>query len=168
MGTPTLTLRCVQLSDDCSQGSTRDHRNRWRPAASDRTASLEVPTKEHLAPALDQGSRSSATALANCDHAARPTQAQGSFGFFESRMTIERPFWAISTQLLPDASEKDDLTHFNSDKTSSSYRSLAISRIRSLECLGSKATCSTASRRRRKLASWVGESKKTAPIGVST
>lgn len=172
MGHPAPTLRCVRLSDDSSQGPSAPAGTCSVPphGCSDggRPGSLKVPGKESLAPALDQGSRSSATALANRDHAARHTEAQGSSGIFESRMTTEHPFRAISTQLLPDASDEEDLTHFNSDKTSSSYRSLAISRIRSLEFFGSKATCSTASRRRRKLASWVGESKKTAPMGVST
>lgn len=69
---------------------------------------------------LDQETRSLATALVNRDHAARHAVTEGSFGFLKSRMTIEYPFWAISTQLLPDASENDDLTHFNSNKLASS------------------------------------------------
>src|SRR5881392_35521 len=75
---------------------------------------------------------------------------------------------AISTQALPEASENEDLIHFNSDKSGPSHRSPAISRIRSLDFLGFNATCSAKSSRRRKLASCVGESKKTAPMGEST
>jgi len=110
----------------------------------------------------------STSAPVNCPHASRPTAAHGSSGSLESRTAMRGPFLATSTQLLPDASEYDDLSHFNSGKTASFYRSLAISRMMSLDCLGFNALCSTASRRRWKFASCVDESKKTAPVGEST
>lgn len=78
------------------------------------------------------------------------------------------PFSANSTQALPDASEYEDLSHFNSDKDGTSYSSPAIPRIRSLDSFGFNATCSTKSSRLRKLASWAGASKETAPRGEST
>ncbi len=38
---------------------------------------------------------------------------------------------ATSTQLLPEASENDDLSHSGSDKADTSYRSLAMVRMTS-------------------------------------
>ncbi|GGW69458.1 hypothetical protein GCM10010320_58710 [Streptomyces caelestis] len=75
---------------------------------------------------------------------------------------------ATSRQALPDVSEYEDLSHINSGKGDTSYSSPAIPRSRSLDPLGFNATCSTKSSRLRKLASWAGASKKTAPSGEST
>lgn len=81
---------------------------------------------------------------------------------------MKEPFLANSTQALPDASEYEDLSHFNLSKGGTSYSSPAIPRIRSIDLFGFNATCSTKSSRLRKLASWAGASKMTAPSGEST
>src|SRR5690606_26330336 len=75
---------------------------------------------------------------------------------------------ATSTHALPDASENEHLNHINSGKADTSYRSPMMSRMKSLDFLGFNATRSTKSSRVRKLARWVGESKKAAPVGEST
>lgn len=89
------------------------------------------------------------------------------FGAALSRINIPSMSKDISTQLLPPSSEKDDLIHASSGKSDTSYKSLAIALMKSLDLSGFSAVFSIRFSRVRKLVSRVGESMNTAPVGES-